>query len=241
MAKYTPQYWQTIETEIGRLAALAEYCNHPHIEGKIFKKEMINFLKKYPKLNQFKIIVGHWDIAYAGTKTSDYNAVRVWALMDKSFYYIQSFVRQTKMVEALEWMVYFQQQLPPSVTIHWRFEAQFWNDAVKDAIELVEEKHNIKLNLVKVDTPRGKKYDRMSGMLPYYQNGRINYPEKMLGDNDTQTGLQQLYGVEPGYRTKDDAPDADQQAITFLEKHIRRGHTPTRTGKMNKNNIRRAN
>lgn len=237
-SKYTADYWKQIELEIGRLVALAEYCNQPHVEGKIFKKEQINFLKKYPSLNHFKIICGHWDIAYAGTKTSDHNAVRVWALKETSFYYLASFVRQTKMKEALEWMIWYQKQLPESVIIHWRFESQFWNDAVKESIHEVEEKHGIKLNLVKVDTPKGKKYDRILSKQPYYQNGQINYPEKMLGDNDTQEGLRQLYGIEPGYRTHDDAPDADEQAISFLEKHIRRGNPNPRSGKFKKNNKR---
>ena len=239
-AKYNRAYWEAIEKEIGKLSALAEYCNQPHIEGKVFKKEQINFLKKYPKLNHFKVIAGHWDIAYAGTKTSDYNAVRVWGLKESSFYYIQSFVRQSKMKEALLWMSYVQQHLPESVIIHWRFESQFWNGAVRDAIEEAEKETGIKLNLVKVDTPKGKKYDRMMRTQVYYQNGRINYPEQMLGDNDTQTGLRQLYGIEPGYRTHDDAPDADEQAIGYLERHIRRGNTRPRTGKFIKNNKRRA-
>lgn len=239
-AKYTPEYWKEIEEEIGRLAALAEYCNQPHVEGKIFKKEQISFLKIYPKLNHFKVIAGHWDVAYAGTKTSDYNAVRVWGLKDTWFYYIKSFVRQSKMKAALRWMSEVQKNLPPSVIIHWRFEAQFWNDAVKDAIKEVEEETGVKLNLVKVDTPKGKKYDRIMRTQVYYQNGRIKYPEKMLGDNDTQEGLNQVYGIEPGYKTHDDAPDADEQVFSYLEKHISRGGNTARTGKMKRNKNRRA-
>jgi hypothetical protein len=74
----------------------------------------------------------------------------------------------------------------------------------------------------------------------YYQNGRIKYPEKMLGDNDTQEGLNQVYGIEPGYKTHDDAPDADEQVFSYLEKHISRGGTTTRSGKMKRNSKRRA-
>jgi phage terminase large subunit-like protein len=239
-SKYKAEYWKAIESEIGRLSALAEYCNQPHVEGKIFKKEQINFLKTYPKLNHFKVISGHWDVAYAGTKTSDYNAARVWGLKETSFYYIASFVRQTKMKEALRWMSNFQKNLPDTVSVHWRFESQFWNDAVKDAIKEVEDETGVKLNLVKVDTPKGKKYDRMMRTQVYYQNGRINYPEKMIGDNDTQEGLNQLYGIEPGYRTHDDAPDADEQVFSYLEKHISRNNGSTaRTGKFTKNIKRR--
>lgn len=239
-AKYGKNYYRDLEDEIGILAAQAEYNNKAHVEGKIFKQEQIQW-KKLPRMNQFKAIVGHWDIAYAGTPTSDYNAVRVWGLYDGDFYYIDSFVKQSKMKAALEWMVYYQKQLPPTVSIHWRFESQFWNDEVKRTIREVEEENDCKLSLVKVDTPRKKKYDRIITLQPYYQNGRNYYNEAKKGHNDTATGLVQLYGIEPGYKTHDDAPDADEQAIKYLEKFNKAGGGGVaRTGKMRKNRRRRA-
>src|SRR5690554_2694461 len=74
--KYDNEYYKVVEQEIGVLAAKAEYNNEPHIEGTIFKEEDIQW-RKLPSLNHFKVIVGFWDVAYAGTPTSDYNAVRV--------------------------------------------------------------------------------------------------------------------------------------------------------------------
>ncbi len=230
--KYTAEYWEEIENEIGTVAANAEYNNTPHIEGKIFKAEQIQWGKR-PRLNQFKTLVGHWDVAYAGTKTSDFNAVRVWGLHLKDFWYLDSFVKQTKMRLAVEWMCCYQTLLPKTVRINWRFEAQFWNDEVERVIEEAEEKFKINLNLVKVSV-NGNKYDRMIRMQPYYQNSRIFYDENKIPYKDTQTGLQQLYGLEPGYKTKDDAPDADEQAIKYLETYIRTSKTKTRTGKMKK-------
>ncbi|PTN08050.1 terminase family protein [Mangrovibacterium marinum] len=237
--KYDNNYYREQE-EDGILSAYAEYLHEPHTEGKIFKDEQIQWVK-LPALNHFKIIVGHWDIAYAGTPTSDYNAVRVWGLYDSCFYYIDSFVKQSKMRAALEWMVQFQGSLPPSVIVHWRFESQFWNDEVKRTIDEVEDEFNCKLNIVKVDTPKGKKYDRILTLQPYYQNGRTYYNAKKKGHNYTQVGLEQLKGIEPGYRTHDDAPDADEQAIKYLEKHNKTGRSGAmRTGKMRKNKARRA-
>jgi hypothetical protein len=67
------------------------------------------------------------------------------------------------------------------------------------------------------------------------------YNEKKKGHNYTQVGLQQLYGIEPGYNTKDDAPDGDEQAIDYLEKHNKTGQSGSmRSGKMRKNKSRRA-
>ncbi len=136
--KYSADYYRYIEQEIGRLPALAEYNNTPHIEGKIFKYEQIQWLDIYPPLEQFKFIVGHWDVAYSGNY--DYNAVRVWGILDDKFYYIASFVRQSKMADAVQWMCDFQKNLPDNVTVHWQYESQFWNDAVKQVIQQVEKK-----------------------------------------------------------------------------------------------------
>jgi len=245
--KYGQNYYRDIEEDIGILAAYAEYNHEAHIEGKIFKNDQIQW-KRLPALNHFTAICGHWDIAYAGTETSDFNAVRVWGLYQGDFYYIDSFVRQSKMRDAVQWMCDFQKSMPLSVTVHWSFEAQFWNDEVKRTIKEVEAenksadgKEKISLGLVKIDTPRQKKYDRILQLQPYYQNGRIYYNDKKQGHNYTQVGLVQLFGIEPGYRTKDDAPDADQQAIKRLEKFNNTGARGMhRSGKMKKNTRRRA-
>ncbi|MCH4824287.1 hypothetical protein ML462_14015 [Gramella lutea] len=217
--KYSDTYFKTVEDEIGILAAQAEYNQEPHVEGKIFKDEHIQWAK-LPRIDHFEMIVGHWDVAYAGTSTADYNAVRIWGLKDKQFYYITSFVKKTKMRAALEFICDFQKQLPPSAFIHWQHESQFWNDEVQRTIAEMEELHGVDLRMARVDTPRVRKYDRMISMHPYYQNGRVWYNEKMKSHKDTQVGLSQLFGIEPNYKGHDDAPDADEQCISFLSKHI---------------------
>ena len=141
---------------------------------------------------------------------------------------------------ALEYMAFIELGLPPSVIIQWRFESQFWNDEVRRTIKEVEEDYRISFNLVKVDTPKTNKYDRILTLQPYYQNGRLYYNDKKQSHNDTATGLQQLYGIEPGYKTHDDAPDADEQCIKYLSRHLRKCKTSgARTGRMKKNQKRR--
>ena len=220
--KYNDDYYRILEEELGVLPVLAEYNNQPHVEGKIFKNELINW-GPLPRIDHFEMIVGHWDVAYAGTATADYNAVRIWGLKDKQFYYITSFVKKTKMRAALDFICDFELNLPPSAFIHWQHESQFWNDEVQRTIREAEEAWQVDLRMARIDTPRTKKYDRMVSMHPYYQNGRVWYNEKMKSHRDTQVGLAQLFGIEPGYKGHDDAPDGDEQAISFLSKHIYSG------------------
>ena len=128
----------------------------------------------------------------------------------------------------LEWMADFQMGLPQSVIVHWGFESQFWNDEVRRTIEEVENDFGLHLNLVEVDTPKTKKYDRILTLQPYYQNGRIYYNDKLKSNADTAEGLTQLYGIEPGYSTHDDGPDADQSAISECSKYIYTGNGNTK-------------
>jgi hypothetical protein len=117
-------------------------------------------------------------------------------------------------------MADFEKNLPEKVTVLWRFESQFWNDAVHDTIEEVETEKEVDLRLTKVDLHRGKKQERIISMYSYYQNGRVWHNEKMKSHNDTIIGNAQLLSIEPGYSGHDDAPDADEQCITFLSKWI---------------------
>jgi len=232
--KYSATYFKEIEEDIGTLAAYAEYNNEPHVEGEIFKNEYIQWAKPL-RLNDYKVICGYWDVAYGGTSTSDYNAVLIQGLYRDNFYVIGSFVKQCKMRAALAFMCDYQKRLPITVSIHWLFESQFWNDEVKRTIKEVQKEHGTKLNMIQVDRPTQNKYNRIFKLVPYYQNGRIYYNQLLKASNDTQVGLSQLFGIEPGYKSHDDFPDAQKGGIDFLERHIydvEEGQDNWRAGKM---------
>ena len=233
--KYPTNYYKEIEDEIGTIALEAEYNNVPFVEGKVFTADMIQWAVP-PRIDSFEFIVGRWDPGYSGN--NDYNAVRVWGLKDHKFWLLKAFVRQCKMNDAIRWMHDTDSTLPPSVTIHWRVESQFWNDPLREAIHDVEKELKRQLNLVVTESPKGKKLDRLLSMHPYYQNGRTYWNEREKPSNDMQVGLAQLLGIEPGYRTHDDAPDADEQALSDLVKIDRQMAFEPIMGKreMSKNN-----
>lgn len=214
-SKYPLTYYKELEQEIGTIAFDAEYNNRPFIEGKVFTAGHIDRAwQKLPRIDTFEHIVGRWDPAYSGN--NDYNAVRVWGLKAHRFYLIASFVRQCKMNRALDWTHQYNAELPPSVIVHWKVEAQFWNDPMRDAIMEKEREHGCSLGIVVVPTPKTKKLDRLLSVFPYYENGKIVYNEKGKQDPDFIEGNRQLLGIEPGYRTHDDSPDADERAISDL-------------------------
>lgn len=217
--KYHRWFFKEVEQEIGTLAAMAEYNHQPHVEGKIFKDEYIQWTK-LPQLRTMITIIGRWDIAYGGSSTSDYNAVRYWGLKDGKKYLITCLVKQCTIRTAIEYIAQAQKEfIERGLHVQVKFEAQFWNAEIERTISEVEKEQGITLNLIKFDRRKGNKYDHMITMLPQYQQGRIYYNEKLKSHNDTQVGLAQLKGLEPGYTTKDDAPDADVYAFDDLDSY----------------------
>lgn len=215
--KYSDTYYKVLEGDIGILAAYAEYLHEPHVEGKVFTDNLFQYAPR-PRLNIFKVIVGHWDVAYSGN--NDYNAVGIWGLYGRNFWKLKAFCRQCKMEDVLRWMHHIDLTLPKSVSIHWRVEKQFWNDPLKQAIDEINKEYGRTLKISLADRSTQKKYDRLISMHPYYQFGRIYYSEKERYNNDFVTSTNQLKGIEPGYKTHDDAPDADQQAVEYLSEFV---------------------
>lgn len=216
-AMYTSDFYRQQEKDMGIIAAHSEYNHVPLIKGKIFKPEQIKY-GKLPDLHTMNAIISHWDIAYAGNSTSDFNAVRIWGRHEQNFWLIDGFVRQTKMKEAVQWMCMKQAEyLSQGITVYWQYEAQFWNDEVQRVIDEAEKESGVSLNLVKVVRPKVAKLFLLLSMQPYYQNVRIYYNEDLKSNFDFQEGLKQLFAVEPGMTYHDDSPDADEQAVKKLE------------------------
>lgn len=230
-SKYTAQYWRDLERENGTLATYAEFLNEPHVEGTIFTDDLFNVAAP-PRIDHFVKLVGHWDVAYSGTKTSDYNAVRVWGLdKEGKFWLLACFVKQSKMRAAVDWMIQYDQQLPAGVMVHWQYESQFWNAELERTISDANEAVGYDLRIKKAEMNKAAKYDRILSMHGYYQNGRVWFSEKLTAYADHQVGLAQLRGIEPGYNGHDDAPDADERAISQLSlEHRTRKYQPTILG-----------
>lgn len=215
--KYDRQHWVEVVEEMTLVIALAEYCHQPFVEGKEFKDEMIQWAK-LPPLKQFTAISAIWDVAYSSSPTADFNAVRVWGLYKGNKYLIDCFVKRAKMKAPITWIADFQKNC--SISVLFKYESQFWNEELQRIIDEVEKEFKFSLNLIKMERSTENKYSRIiSTLLPQYTNGRVYYNIDLKSHNDTQEGLKQLKGIEPGYKSKDDAPDADQYAFKDLDKH----------------------
>jgi len=227
---YSAEYYKQQEIDMTISGAYAEYLHEVKLEGANFTEDEIQW-GKLPPLEEFKMIISHWDIAYTDNENSDYNAVRVWGLHGRNFWLIACYVRQSKMRLAVNWQCQYKLSLPKEANNLGQYESQFWNGEVQRSIEEAEDENEVELNLIKVDTPTTNKVQRIIKFLkPYYQNGRIYYNEDLKSNSDTQVGIMQLVAVEEGSGEHDDAPDADHQAIEKLELYCTPGESRRKKG-----------
>jgi hypothetical protein len=225
---YPKEYWETQIKELGTLACQAEYNQEPHTEGKIFTDKLFRW-EKTPRIDHYDHVLAYWDVAYSEKDTADYNAIRVWGKKGDYYYLIKSFVRQCKMYDAIEWMFLFHSLVPSGVSLIFWYESQFWNDALQMVYKQLKKKYKWDIPLITDDRNKPNKYKRILTLLPYYQQGRIIYNERDKSSNDMQEGTAQLKGIEPGYKTHDDAPDADEGAIFKLNEMFAPGDPDQKT------------
>lgn len=214
------EFYRTQKEAMGTLSFNAEYNNKPYTEGTIFTESMIQWAK-VPRIDQYDSLLGFWDVAYSEAKTADYNAIKLWGVKDSNYYLIKAFVQQCKMDAAITWVNEYMKLLPSRITINWYFESQFWNDALMMVHKEVSKRYLNPVQFIKSEKPTGAKYDRMLNLLPYYQQHRIYYNINEKANADMQVGIAQLLAIEPGYKSNDDSPDADAQAIEKLSKRVR--------------------
>lgn len=229
------------QAENGMLAFLSEYCNEPHVEGSIFTNDQVQYLSKrlYPTPAEFDMTVGYWDVAYGGTKHSDYNAIVIFGVKDGKYYHLDSFCKQSKMDEALIWLAGFITRRRTSKELHLYFESQFWNDAVLQTIREVESSEGVKFNFNQSDKPKGVKYDRILTLQPFFQRNEIIFCDQDRSSTHLQIGIAQLLGIEPGYKTHDDWPDSLEGCIKILQQHSVSSHwEEPMYPKLNKNRYR---
>ena len=209
--------------QVGIVKTKGEYYHEHTIEGKIFKERYFQW-GQIPPLNTLNIIIGYFDPSFVNSATSDYKAIAVWGLKDYKKYCIKRFTRRSELSAAYEFMSRMDDSLPLGVGIIWYIEKQFITEQIRIALN----KHNLKRKaenkkaLVLITDTRVKenKFTRIIKMEPDYSNGDVVYNQTERHDTDMIEGNNQVKGIEPGYKSPDDAPDADEGAWHYLNMHI---------------------
>lgn len=236
--RYTTQELQNRFNKIGPTKTLGEYYHTHTVSGKIFTDKLIHFRPMRP-LEEYKIIIGYLDPSFTNKPTSDYKACSIWGLYGHERHCLKKFTRQSPIHDVYKWMWQYQKSLPGGVGILWYIENQFYNEPFTEGLKQFNKAYKAHLYIMRDSRDKPDKYLRIVGMEPHYHMGEVFFNEQEVHNPDMITGINQLKGIEPGYKTPDDSPDSDEGAWYYLNMHVfseetasgRTGRTTNRQGR----------
>lgn len=213
--KYTVEEWQKVRNGTDSRSWQCEYMNNPIEEGTVFNEKWIKWGPMY-KLSEYDDLVVYVDPSFKDTVHSDFKAVKFWGKKGTQYHLIDAWVRQASIAQMVRYMYDLYERIPKGVIVRWYMESNFLQDMIFDAFEEEGELRRYQLPIVGDDRNKPDKYSRIEATSPLYERGWITYNEAKKNDPDFATAVEQLLAIEPGSKSPDDSPDADEGAIYKL-------------------------
>lgn len=237
-AKWTPDEVKAIERFQGYRSFQKEYMNNPITEGAVFRQDWIKW-GKLPELKKFEEFVLYIDPSFKGTTKNDYKAAKLWGKTGSQLWHIKAFVRQCSVAEMVRWLYdLYEWSLEKNIAIKWYMEANFMQDTILDEFRREGDVRGYQLPISGDKRKKPDKFQRVEAISPLWERGFVTYNEDEKNDPDMQAGIDQTLAFEKGMRGHDDAPDADEGAIWYLQKHTRiNSFTPSFGRRNNAKNV----
>lgn len=237
-AKWTPDEVKAIERFQGYRSFQKEYMNNPITEGAVFRQDWIKW-GKLPELKKFEELVLYIDPSFKGTTKNDYKAAKLWGKVGSQLWHIKAFVRQCSVAEMVRWLYdLYEWSLEKGIAIKWYMEANFMQDTILDEFRREGNVRGYQLPISGDRRKKPDKFQRVEAISPLWERGFVTYNEDEKNDPDMLAGIDQTLAFEKGMRGHDDAPDADEGAIWYLQKHTRvNSFTPSFGRRNNAKNI----
>ena len=237
-AKWTPDEVKDIERFQGYRSFQKEYMNNPITEGAVFRQDWIKW-GKLPDLKKFEELVLYIDPSFKGTTKNDYKAAKLWGKVGSQLWHIKAFVRQCSVAEMVRWLYdLYEWSIEKGIAIKWYMEANFMQDTILDEFRREGDLRGYQLPISADRRKKPDKFQRVEAISPLWERGFVSYNDAERNDPDMLAGIDQTLAFEKGMRGHDDAPDADEGAIWFLQKHSRvNSFTPSFGRRNNAKNI----
>lgn len=220
--KWTKEEAQNAANFMGYRAWNKEFMNNPIIDGTIFRADWIRFKKMLP-LRDYAQLVCYTDPSWKSTTANDYKACRLWGKTPTGeLHQITSFVRQDTTTHMVHWLYdLYELAQKKNVSILFFMEANFMQDTILDEFTVEGKIRGYQLPIMPDYRKKPDKLQRIEAVSPLWERGFVfyNYDEK--DSPDMQVGIEQTLSLEHGSKQHDDAPDADESAIWFLQRNTR--------------------
>ena len=237
-AKWTREEVAEIERFQGYRSFQREYMNNPITDGAVFRQDWIKW-GKLPPWKKFDEMILYIDPSFKGTTKNDYKAAKLWGKAGTQLWQIKAFVRQSSLTEMIRWLYdLYEWSLDQGIAIKWYMEANFMQDIILDEFRTEGELRGYQLPISGDKRKKPDKYQRIEAISPLWERGFVYYNEAERNDPDMLAGLDQTLAFEKGMRGHDDAPDADEGAIWYLQRYTRvNSFTPSFGRRTNAKNV----
>lgn len=218
--KWTKEEAREYRDFVGYRAWEKEMMHNPIVDGTIFRSEWIRF-KKMPKLSKYEMLVCYTDPSFKSTTSNDYKASRLWGKIGNELHLIDCYVRQDTVSGMVRWLYNLYESLPEGVAVRFFMEANFMQDIILDEFTTEGNIRGYQLPLLPDKRKKPEKIQRIEAVSPLWERGFVFYNEALKDSPDMQVGIEQTLALERGSRVHDDAPDADEGAIWYLQRNTR--------------------
>ena len=218
--KWTKEEAREYRDFVGYRAWEKEMMHNPIVDGTIFRSEWIRF-KKMPKLSKYEMLVCYTDPSFKSTTSNDYKASRLWGKIGNELHLIDCYVRQDTVSGMVRWLYNLYESLPEGVAVRFFMEANFMQDIILDEFTTEGNIRGYQLPLLPDKRKKPEKIQRIEAISPLWERGFVFNNEALKDSPDMQVGIEQTLALERGSRVHDDAPDADEGAIWYLQRNTR--------------------
>lgn len=218
--KWTREEARDYAETVGYRVWQKEMMHNPINDGSIFRHEWIRY-KRLPKLEKYEMLVCYTDPSFKSTTANDYKACRLWGKIGTELHLIDCYVRQDSVSGMVRWLYDLYERTRDRVAVSFFMEANFMQDIILDEFAAEGNIRGYQLPIMPDRRKKPEKIQRIEAVSPLWERGCVFYNEALRESPDMQVGIEQTLALERGSRVHDDAPDADEGAIWYLQRNTR--------------------
>lgn len=226
-ARHSVEQCKYMISKTGSLAAEAEYFNNPMTEGKVIKKEWIQY-KPMDNLGEYVFIVAYLDPSFSNKKNADHKSWIVMGLRDSEFHVIKAYCDRASVEEMVEWGYEIDKFVrgKSGACELWMEEVFYQQLLYKDFAAAGKAKgYPLAISGDKRDKP--DKDRRIMACQGYFERGEVYFNEAERDNHHMKNLIAQWTRFEVGHTgIKKDGPDAWEGAKEILIARVQSTGTP---------------
>lgn len=218
---YTIGQCQRMIDKLGYRLSQREYFNNPISEGKVFKKEWMQF-KQLPPLKAYKnFALAYLDPGFKKTKTSDTKALVLVGLIRGEWHIIKVFCGKASVEEMIAWCYEMDKYVKEKGGAYkLKMEEVFLQDLLYKDFNAAAKARNYAVPVTGDKRKKPDKDARIEATSGYFERGTVYFNEGERDNHHMQALIEQYLNFETGVRTKKDGPDAVEGAMHLLEQTV---------------------